>query len=391
MHQAKKLHLDTLKSLFGIHKETHLFHRYIHTETIKPVLNKLSSGFKVEPVGRSVNGEDIFSITLGTGSKKVLMWSQMHGNESTTTKALFDLLNTLSASNAYATSIIENCTIKIIPILNPDGALVYTRLNANEVDLNRDAQNLSQPESRVLRQVFNAFNPDYCFNLHGQRTIYNVGNNPATVSFLSPAQDEACSITKSRKVAMEIIGKMNVMLQSEIPNQVGIYDDTFNINCVGDTFQSENVPTILFEAGHYKNDYAREKTREFIYQSLLTAMDYISNHTINGSQYAPYLEIPKNESRFYDIIIRNVRIVSKGAVTIVDIGILYEEQLKGNKVEFSPIIEKIADLDSFLGHNELDALNQLVLSPNSKALNEGHENDFVLINDKKFSLKPEKY
>jgi hypothetical protein len=48
---------------------------------------------------------------------------------------------------------------------------MYTRLNANEVDLNRDSQNLTQPESKVLREIFDLFQPHYCFNLHDQRTI----------------------------------------------------------------------------------------------------------------------------------------------------------------------------------------------------------------------------
>src|SRR5690606_13406057 len=116
----------------------------------------------------------------------IMLWSQMHGNETTTTKALFDVLNTFKTQN----SILDACTILIIPILNPDGAEVYTRLNANNVDLNRDAQNLSQPESRVLRDCFNRFKPNFCFNLHGQRTIFSVDNTSqsATVSFLSPAE-----------------------------------------------------------------------------------------------------------------------------------------------------------------------------------------------------------
>jgi hypothetical protein len=52
-------------------------------------------------------------------------------------------------------------------MLNPDGAALY-RENANKVDLNRDSKHL---QSRVsLRAVFE-FKPDYCFNLHDQRTI----------------------------------------------------------------------------------------------------------------------------------------------------------------------------------------------------------------------------
>src|SRR5690606_18803559 len=99
----------------------------------------------------------------GDGPIKILMWSQMHGNESTTTKAVLDLINFLLEGSEMSNSILERCTIKIIPILNPDGALAYTRVNANGIDLNRDAQNLSQPESKVLRAVFEDFGPDYCF------------------------------------------------------------------------------------------------------------------------------------------------------------------------------------------------------------------------------------
>ncbi|WP_273566708.1 DUF2817 domain-containing protein [Maribacter halichondriae] len=96
---------------------------------------------------------------------------------------------------------LEQCSLVILPMLNPDGAEVYTRVNANNVDLNRDAQERTQPESRILRQVFEEFRPEYCFNLHDQRTIYNVGdtNKPATVSFLSPAFDIERSISVSRK------------------------------------------------------------------------------------------------------------------------------------------------------------------------------------------------
>ena len=54
---------------------------------------------------------------------------------------------------------------------------------------------------------------------------------------------------------MAIIAELNEMLQEFIPGQVGRYDDGFNINCVGDTLQQLNIPTILFEAGHFPNDY----------------------------------------------------------------------------------------------------------------------------------------
>ncbi len=366
-------------------KEQSLFHRYISFQKISPLLKKHESHFNVDIIGRSVLGESICTMTIGNGKRKILMWSQMHGNESTTTKAIFDLCNLFAESkHEVIKEILNACTIVVIPILNPDGAKAYTRLNANGVDLNRDAQELSQPESKVLRTLFNDFKPDFCFNLHGQRTIFSAGNNnlPATVSFLAPAQDKSCTITENRKKAMEIISVMNDFLQKQIPKQVGIYDDTFNINCVGDTFQSYNIPTILIEAGHYPNDYSREETRRYIFQCLLTALHYISNTVITGNSYKPYFDIPKNEKLFYDIIIRNANINSK----IQDIAILYQERLVYNKIKFIPIIEKVSDLREFYGHREINANNDEVIVDGLKSISEGLEIDFVSINNENTSL-----
>jgi hypothetical protein len=372
--------------LLKSHKEKSLFHRYINADHIQPLLKNLGSIFTVNQIGNSVNGKSIFSITVGHGSKKIFMWSQMHGNESTTTKALFDVLNILKEENEFSKTMLEQCTITIIPMLNPDGARFYTRLNANEVDLNRDAQNQSQPEIKALFSVFNAFEPDFCFNLHGQRTIFSAGktNKPATVSFLAPAQDVETTVTTNRRRAMEVIVAMNNLLQKVIPNQVGIYDDSFNLNCVGDTFQSKNVPTILFEAGHYDNDYTREQVREYIGLALMQSLYYIASTTIWGEFFKPYFDIPMNEKLCFDIIIRNAKIDSDSETK--DIAIQYQEILVEGKIHFKPIIDSIRNLSEYFGHLEIDAKCALVQCENGEPLFEGYENDFVLKNNELFAL-----
>lgn len=378
------MNTDIIKTLYKLNKDTTLQHRYITNSHIEPILNTFKNKLTIKTIGRSVLNRPIYGYTIGTGTKKILMWSQMHGNESTTTKALIDLTHTLLDNSPDILHILESCTLYIIPILNPDGAQAYTRVNANAVDLNRDAQNLTQPESIVLRKVFNSFKPDYCYNLHGQRTIFSAGktNAVATVSFLSPAQDHACTVTQNRKIAMEIIGVMNTALQQVIPNQVGVYDDAFNLNCVGDTFQNENVPTILFEAGHYKNDYARETTRELIYLSYLVSLDYISKNMVSGNNYEAYFKIPENEKLFFDVIIKQAK-TNQG---IKDIGILYKEVLVDGKIEFLPKVEKISDLSSFFAHKLIEANSLQVLTHDLKPVTEGYENVFVIINSKKIVL-----
>lgn len=382
------MNVEDIKSLFLKHKESSLNHRYITNNNIEPLLKKFDKSLSVNTIGKSVLGNPIYSINVGNGNKKILMWSQMHGNESTTTKAIFDILNTLLSKDSNLDFILQACTLCIIPILNPDGAIAYTRVNAKNVDLNRDAQHLSQPESKVIKSVFDEFKPHFCYNLHGQRTIFSAGktNKPATVSFLAPAQDKDCTITSNRKIAMEVIGIMNTMLQNVIPNQVGVYDDAFNLNCVGDTFQSANVPTILFEAGHFYNDYARDKTREYIYISMLESLNYISNNIVDGSLYKTYFDIPENEKCFFDVVIRNAKLGGKYEGELQDIGVMYHETLKNNKIEFVPKVEKIEKLDAFFAHKTLNANGFNVCDIKGNELQLGYENDFVMMNNEKIAL-----
>ena len=200
------------EKLFSQFKESNLFGRYITLDDIEPLLMKFNANNQVQIIGYSVLGKPIYQYQLGLGSKKVLLWSQMHGNESTTTKALFDFLNFLNSDSEFADKMLKEFTFCFLPMLNPDGALLYKRENANKVDLNRDSQALTQPESILLRQTFEKFKPDYCYNLHDQRTIFGVGDaipKPATVSFLAPSYNETREINEVRAKAIEVIVAMN--------------------------------------------------------------------------------------------------------------------------------------------------------------------------------------
>lgn len=358
-----KLHMNYLNTFYNAYldyKDASLSGRYIHLEQIEPLLVTYKNLFQIKILGESVEKRPIYSISLGSGSKRILMWSQMHGNESTTTKAVFDVLKYIKNNRSFRDYILENFTICILPMVNPDGALAYTRANSKMVDLNRDAQDRSQPESVVLKEAFDSFKPEYCFNLHDQRTIFSAGIAalPATVSFLTPAEDKERSITQQRKRSMEIISVMNQFLQKHIPGQVGRYDDGYNINCVGDTFQSAQIPTILFESGHFQNDYQREQTRMYIASSIVCAINYIGEHNIDGTQYKAYFEIPENAKLFYDVLLRNFPVVEDSTVQHVDIAVLFKESLRNGKLEFIPNVERIEKDLKFYGHKEFD-MNQL--------------------------------
>ncbi|MGL2963665.1 M14 family metallopeptidase [Flavobacterium sp. RSB2_4_14] len=334
-------------------KEQSLFGRYITLNHIEPLLEKYNAAI----IGKSVLDKPIYTLQFGSGKVKILMWSQMHGNESTTTKGLFDYINFLNSNTKESERILSKFTFCIIPMLNPDGAELYTRENANAVDLNRDSQNLSQPESIVLRKTFEEFQPHYCYNLHDQRTIFGVADSgkPATVSFLAPAFNESRDVNDVRIKAMNVIVAMNDVLQQYIPNQIGRFDDSFNINCIGDTFQYLKVPTILFEAGHFPNDYEREETRKYIFIALFSGIEFLSENDIVISKIDDYLKIPQNKVVFYDFVYKNVKINYDNKEKIINFAAQYKEVLNKNKVQFEARITQIENLDSFFGHVVIDA------------------------------------
>jgi len=350
-------------------KEQSLEGRYVKNSHIAPLEKKHKTIAEITRIGLSVEKKSIYSYRFGTGKIKILVWSQMHGNESTTTKALFDFFNRLHYKDEVVSQLLSECTFCVIPILNPDGAEKYTRVNANSIDLNRDAQQLSQPESKVLRDTYKAFKPDYCFNLHGQRTIFSAGfsANSSVLSFLSPAQDEQRTVTQTRKVAMEVVVAINNALKDVLLNQISRYDDGFNINCMGDNFQSMNTPTILFEAGHFPGDYKREKTRLFIYEALITSFVCIANGNIEGNNYQSYFNLPENQKLFFDIIIRNVVMTGD---ELVDIAIQYEETLKEEKLLFVPKVAKVGSLEEYFGHKEIDGGQNSILINNTDKISD---------------------
>jgi len=374
-----------LEQLFTQNKEQSLQGRYITLEDIEPLLKKITANNQLEIIGKSVLGNPIYKYQIGTGKTKILLWSQMHGNEGTTTKALFDFLNVLNGHSELANKLLYSFTFCFIPMLNPDGAKLYTRENANKVDLNRDSQNLSQPESKVLRATFESFKPDFCFNLHDQRTIFGVSNTgkPATVSFLAPAYNDAREINESRLKAINLIAGINDVLQQYIPGQIGRFDDSFNINCIGDTFQFMGVPTVLFEAGHFPNDYLREETRKYIFMALISSFLILSENDIVINKFDKYLSIPQNNVIFYDFMYKNIKINYDGIEIITNFAAQYKEELVENQICFNAYVVNIGELDDYFGHFEYNAEGALYSDNKNNIPKLNQKADFYLNNSLK--------
>ncbi len=342
------------------YKEATIYNRLINH---KHLLNLLKKKKKMK-IGESVEGRAIHLLEFGTGKKKVMIWTQMHGNEATGTNAVFDLINLLEdKNNAFVRKLENELTIQIIPMVNPDGAEIVQRRNALNIDINRDFIKKQAPETQILQKALYDFNPDVCFNLHDQRTIFNVEgtSNPATVSFLAPSENIERAVTDKRKQTMGIIVHMNKVLQKYAPNHVGRYTDEFYPNAFGDNLQKEGICTVLIEAGGSKGDIERQHTRYLNWISLLAGLNFIASANDLSKNYAEYDLIPKNDRKMMDIIYRNVKIKKNNTEALVDLGIMLNENLdeKARILNKNPKIEQTGDLNAYFGYEEMDAQGKL--------------------------------
>lgn len=343
--------------------------RFKHIDIV-PLIHQLPDRlFEKKVLGQSIEGRDIYQIKVGEGPTRILLWSQMHGNEPTATMAIFDLLNFFAANdtlNSLRNEILQEATLYFIPMLNPDGAELYQRRNALEIDLNRDALRLQCPESKILKGAVESLSPDWGFNLHDQNRYSSAGktSNTASMSFLAPAYDEAKSWNTKRTEAMQIIVAMNSILQIYLPNKIGRYSDEFEPRAFGDNIQKWGTRTILIETGALKGDLEKQHLRKLNFIALINAFQKIINRGYRQHTLEEYNSIPLNKGFLHDLIIRHATLIKKQKPYILDIGFRHHEVNTSNLRDFESHynISDIGDLHNYFAYDEVDATG-LTLEP----------------------------
>ncbi len=313
----------------------------------------------LEELGTSLEGRSISLVRAGTGAKQVLLWSQMHGDETTATLALCDILNFLAETGrdrSWIRTMLDGIAIAAIPMLNPDGAEAVRRENATHIDLNRDARALATPEGRILRETHRALRPVFAFNLHDQE-LRSVGTTKkvAALAFLAPPPDEKRSRPISRLRAMRICALMAGALHQFVEGHIAAYDDSFEARAFGDRMQSWGTSTILIESGHWPQDPEKKFIRKLNVVALLVALHAISTGAYQDVELEQYHALKMNGTLVYDLVIRKVRVVhASGWSTRVDLGVSLEPE--ENRRSSAPIatIKEIGDLHAHAGLQALD-------------------------------------
>ena len=406
-----------LYDTYPVFKESEIVSKRFSHQDLIDVLKKFDNSDKItiNNAGYSIEGREIKLLRIGTGPINVLAWSQMHGDESTATMALLDLINFFVSENDEFSDvrnfIKDNISFYFIPMLNPDGTENFTRRNEMFIDLNRDALRLQFPESQILKAIQDSIKPMFSFNLHDQSTRYTVGNSykVATISFLAPAFNYEKDMNEVRENAMKLISLLKKNLDQFIPGHIAKYSDDFEPRAFGDNFVKWGSSLILIESGGWKNNYEKQFLRKINFIALVSGLNSIAGDSYTKESIDVYKAIPENQKKLFDLLLKNVTVTKNDIDYIVDIGINQEERGTSDNRDFyfEGKIEDIGDLSTYFGFDELnckgmklelakifpdkfenlDALNKIDMT---KILQDGYS--FVVVDsietDEKFTALP---
>ena len=353
-----------LAAAYDMYREASISNRRFKHADIEPLILKRQGGkvFDVTQLGVSVLKKPIYQLKYGHGPKRVMLWSQMHGNEPTATMALMDLFNFLEAEGDGMDSVRNllkrETSLYFIPMLNPDGADVYTRRNAMDVDLNRDARSGATVEGRLLIHAAKTVEPDYGFNLHDMNIYYNVPGTPVpvTIALLAPAYNEDREINEVRSDAMRIAAGINELLQEYIPGGVAKYDDTYSPRSFGDNFQHWGTRTVLIESGGYKGDPEKQFIRKLNFIAILNALIEIAQGSYIQYDIAAYESIPFSDSKLSDVLLRHVSISRDSMAYTVDLSINRNEYTVNGDYYVEGRINDLGDLGENFGYTDQDVV-----------------------------------
>ncbi|MEJ2215053.1 MAG: DUF2817 domain-containing protein [Gemmatimonadota bacterium] len=330
---------------------------------IGPIIDA-APGMERRAVGRSALGRPIYAVRYGHGPTRVLLWSQMHGNESTATMALADIVRFLTEvpGDPLARRLANRLTVLFVPMLNPDGAQLFERRNAQGIDINRDARSLATPEARALKSLQASFRPDFGFNLHDQNVRTRVGSSDrlAAIALLAPAYDSTNTLNETRTRALRVATVVLEAVNPFVAGHVTRYDDTFNPRAFGDLMQRWGVSTVLIESGGWRNDPEKQYLRRVNFVALLTALDAIATGSYARADAARYRALPFNGGSVRDLLVQGGTVVAPGLPPYAaDLAIDYDRPLR----QQGGRIVEIGDLSRTEARDTLDIAGLFIHLP----------------------------
>jgi len=359
-----------------------------HAELVKrldAVVAQSPGLFRMEKIGQSVEGRSIHHVWVGSGPVGVVLWLQMHGDEATATSALLDVFEYIRRHRGEepVRGILSSLTLHFVPMLNPDGADLFQRRNAQSIDINRDALRLQTPEGRILKALRDRLKPRVGFNLHNQGWRTSVGEppKPASISLLSVASDASRTENAGRVLTRKLCAIIRDALEPLASGQIGRYDDEFEVRAFGDNITLWGTPVVLIETGPWPSEVPDPPLVRLNFIALVSALDALATGRVDRADPKRYDELPKNESRGLYVLVQNATIINGAGVPpfIADIGITASRRVRvvngRREMQVATAIDDMGDLRTLGAIRTIDASGMTVIPLLDESLQPGQTVD----------------
>ncbi|MFE4243262.1 M14 family metallopeptidase [Peribacillus butanolivorans] len=285
--------------------QTERLHNYEEMVQFLKQVDERSEAMNLEVIGQSVKGRDLYLAKFISNPKNptILFLTQQHGNEALTTEGALQFIKYLGSNSKEVKEMLDKVNVLVLPRLNVDGAEgdvnfslenyaegEHTRYNANNVDLNRDHVDRTQPETKALHEnVLKKYKIDYMIDLHHQGAQSTLGDSDELVSgaILYPTNENVDPkvIAESRKLGAVVYHAVEARGFGTLAKYVGGSDADISRNEVALEY---GIPTLLFEmrgmSDHYREDYILgQKSNGYIIKQAVITMDATVKAIADGS------------------------------------------------------------------------------------------------------------
>ena len=212
--------------------------------------------------------------------------------------------------------------------------------------------------------------PAVGFNLHNQnwRTSAGRTKEPATISLLSVAFDEARTESPGRLLTKQMCAVIRDALEPLAPGRIARYDDEFEVRAFGDNVTKWGTSVVLIETGPWPATAPDPYLVRLNFVAITTALDALATGRVRQADKARYETLPMNGDSLFYLLIRNAAVVAGTGVApfTADIGIVASRVVRDadgeRRTQLSARIDDLGDLHPFGALEDVDAAG-LVVAP----------------------------
>ena len=328
-----------------------------------------AGGLSRDEIGRSAEGRPLYAIRFGHGPVRVLLFSQMHGDEPSHTMGLADLFSYFAREpdDERVRIIAEGLTVVAVPMLNPDGAERFVRTNAQGLDINRDARAWAAAELRALRGLHERLRPDFVLNLHDQDVRKRVGESDRMTALAllatprSPEMEDDEQRTRGKRLCSAIRRAVEPVAEGRIAR----FPEEYNPTGSGEYMQRSGSVCVLVECGFWPDDPEKQFLRKLSFVALLGALEALADGSYARVPAEEYESLEENDTRVFDLLIRGGTVVVPGlepfrADVAADFAVPLELR-EGTVASVGDLADytgrEVVDAEGLFVHAELDALD----------------------------------